>query len=118
MKSAAILFCIIFALSKAAAQDVIAPTNHIEFFKVITDAQSGQYAVVNADKTIVTLKDKNGGVIWSANVAKYFETNSLVLGERKIYSMQLFKNHLAVQFGRAWASIDIQSGKITGWGQN
>jgi K+-transporting ATPase A subunit len=118
MKSAAILICIIFALSKAAAQDLIAPTNHIEFFKVITDAKSEQYAVVNTEKTIVALKDKNGGVIWSTNVAKYFETNRLVSGERKIYSMQLFKSQLAVQFGRAWANIDIQSGKITGWGQN
>ncbi|HAO78035.1 MAG TPA: hypothetical protein DCQ92_03465, partial [Verrucomicrobia subdivision 3 bacterium] len=32
MKSTAILFCLIFALSKTAAQDVIAPTNHIELF--------------------------------------------------------------------------------------
>ena|SRR5882724_908194 len=118
MKFTAILFCLILALSKAAAQNVIAPTNHIEFFKVITDTQSGKYAVVNADKTIVTLKDKNGSVIWSTNVAKYFETNSLVLGERKIYSIQLFKNQLAAQFGRAWANVDIQSGKITGWDQD
>ena len=32
MKSAAILFCLFFALSKAAAQDVITPTNRIELF--------------------------------------------------------------------------------------
>ena len=32
MKSVAILFCLAFALSKAAAQDVITPTNHIELF--------------------------------------------------------------------------------------
>jgi len=32
MKSAAILFCLILALSKSAAQDVMVPTNHIELF--------------------------------------------------------------------------------------
>src|ERR1035437_1952447 len=32
MKSAAILFCLIFALAKTAAQDVITPTNHVELF--------------------------------------------------------------------------------------
>jgi hypothetical protein len=32
MKSTAILFCLIFALAKTAAQDVIAPTNHVELF--------------------------------------------------------------------------------------
>src|ERR1700686_2918794 len=33
MKSAAILFCLIFALSKATAQDVIAPARHpVELF--------------------------------------------------------------------------------------
>ena len=32
MKSTAILFCLVFALSNAVAQDVITPTSHIELF--------------------------------------------------------------------------------------
>lgn len=32
MKSAAVLLCLLFALSKTTAQDVITPTNHIELF--------------------------------------------------------------------------------------
>src|ERR1035437_9557998 len=32
MKSTAILFCLIFALAKTPAQDVITPTNHVELF--------------------------------------------------------------------------------------
>jgi hypothetical protein len=94
------------------------PLEQTEFFKTITDAQIGEYAVVNSDKTIVTLKDKNGNVIWSANIVKESKTFSWLLGERKINEMYLFKNQLVVGFGRAALGLDKQTGKITSFGQN
>jgi hypothetical protein len=113
MKSIAILFCLVFALSKAAAQDVIAPTNHIEFFKVITDAQTGEYAVVNSAKTVVTMKDKNGNVIWTADIVKEYGAGP-VQGEKKIHSMELINNLLAVDFAGGLVILDKKTGKITG----
>jgi hypothetical protein len=83
-----------------------------EFFKVITDAQAGQYAIVNSDKQTVSLKDKTGNVVWSTNVA-YLLTEPTD-GERKIYSMQLYSNELQVQVGHAVVQLDKQTGKITG----
>ncbi len=113
MKSIAVLFCLIFALSKAAAQFAIAPTNHIEFFKVITDAKTGEYAVVNSDKTVVTLKDKNDKVIWSADVVKEYGTLP-VQGEKKIHSIELINNQLAIDFAGGLVLLDKKTGKITG----
>ena len=81
-----------------------------EFFKVITDAQSGRYAVVNSDKTVVILKDKNGNIIWSTNVTSW--QTEPTDGAKQIYSMKLFSNQLMVQVGRGSVAIDIQTGKV------
>ncbi|HXE41439.1 MAG TPA: hypothetical protein VN516_00335, partial [Candidatus Baltobacteraceae bacterium] len=89
------------------------PLQQQEFFKTITDAQTGQYAVVNSDKTVVTLKEKDGKVIWSVDMIKSTKNDSWYVGPQ-IYSLRLWKNQLAVQFGKPEFYIDIQTGKITG----
>jgi hypothetical protein len=114
MKSTAILFCLIFALSKAAAQDAVAPTNHIEFFKVITDAQSGRYAVLDSDKTVI-LRDKNGNMIWSTNIASVLKTYP-------VYSMELNRDNILIhpstrEWDGKWVGmvtilVDKKTGKV------
>ena len=94
------------------------PLEQTEFFKTITDAQTGQYAVVNSGKTVVSLKDKNGNVIWITDVAKSWEKYSFIMGERKIYSLKLLNKKLAIQFGRAWGSLNIQTGELSLDGQD
>jgi len=114
MKSAAILLCLVFALSKAVAQDAVAPTNHIEFFKVITDAQTGEYAAVNPDKTIVSLKDKNGDVIWATNVVMAIKSYPKAIplpNIVKINSMQFSSNLLTVV---VTGEVAVKLGKQTG----
>lgn len=86
-------------------------------FKVITDVQSGQYAVVDSSRRYVTLKDKNGNVIWSVDVVKPVETMPSV-GERKIYSMRLRGDELIVTVGKDLLGVNKRSGKITYYGAN
>ena len=79
---------------------------------MITDAQSGQYAVVNADKTTVSLKDKNGNIIWSTDVAKALKRNPALAGET-IDSMTLFNNKfLWAKLGLDSASLNLQTGEV------
>jgi hypothetical protein len=89
MKSISVFICLAFAFAEiAAAQNTITPTNHIELFKVIVDTRSGQYVVVNADNTTVSLKDKNGNVIWPMALAKQSKLSTArVFRSEKIRSM-------------------------------
>ena len=86
-------------------------TNPDEFFKVITDAQTGEYAVVNSDKTTVSLKDKNGNVIWATDVAREIKSDPY-LSDGKIIYMQLSNNFLSVELGRGAVTLDKRTGKI------
>jgi len=54
-----------------ATSDASAKTNAVaekRYFKKITDPESGLCAIVGLDKETVTLKDKNGHVIWTVNL--------------------------------------------------
>ena len=84
---------------------------HTALFKVITDTQSGQYAVVSLERENVALKDRDGKIIWSTNLVRLVENIDLV-GERKINSMQLFTNILVVYVGKEFIEIDVQTGTI------
>jgi hypothetical protein len=88
-----------------------------EFYKVITDPQTGQYAVVNSNKEIVSLKDKAGNTIWTINVIEA-TSKYPILGDREIRSMQFDSMELVVRVGKANIQIDKQTGKIIRWGQD
>ena len=75
-----------------------------ESFKVITDAQSGQYAVVSTDKTSVILYDKNGNVVWKTVVDDINLIRSM--------GLQKDKKNLSVLAGLALYSLNIQTGKM------
>ncbi len=65
-------------------------------FKTIIDQESGQYADVNPDREVVTLKDKAGNINWTKNVIEELK-DAPVLGDKKINSMQLIKGDLVVR---------------------
>ncbi len=58
------------------------PTNitdqSVEFYKVITDPKTGQYAAVDSDKEAVSLKDKAGKTIWE-KISKWNSPRSIPL---------------------------------------
>lgn len=91
------------------------PTNTLNdagcFFKTIIDNKSGQYAIVNPDRRIVLLKNKDGSVIWSAVV--------VAPGESEIGVLIFEKNRLFAVVGRhTYFSIDMKTGKVTPQGSD
>ncbi len=82
------------------------------FFKTITDPQSGQYAIVNSNKAIVTWRDKNGKVIWSADIVGSMPRDIKTLGDA-VTGMEFTNNELLVWVGFSGFSLDKQTGKIT-----
>ena len=109
--------------STSSANDSIVKTNagsntagnDRSFFKTITDLQTGQYAVVNADQTKVILKDKNGKVIWTTNVMATMPPKMQQVWGNKISYLELFSNRLVVSVGRATSVIDKETGNLSGW---
>ena len=82
------------------------------FYKTIIDQESGRYATVNSDKTVVTLKDKAGNVIWSANVVEVTRASAEMSGERTITSMKVMDGALVVGIARGFATIDQQTCEV------
>lgn len=110
-------------VSTSGTSDLIVKTNARSnaasngggFFETITDAQAGQYAVVNSDKTKVILKDKNGKVIWVTDVMATMQPKMRQGWGNEISYLQLFSNRLVVSVGPATAVIDKETGKVSDW---
>ena len=76
--------------------------------KTIVDQTSGQYAVVDARREVVSLMDKNDNVIWSTNVIEALagvlkaspRANARSSGSR-IQGLQVENGNLVVALGRA-----------------
>lgn len=73
MKSAAILFCLVFALSKAAAQDVITPANHIELFNG-TDFDGFTFCMRDDADPMKIWSITNGVIHCNGSAVGYFRT--------------------------------------------
>jgi hypothetical protein len=100
-----------------------------EFFRTITNPDLGTYAVVNADKTIISLKDKNNRTIWSTNIALCFSDSEPfppgIPLSRQIDSM-VFTNPpfincptnqvLLIYFGREMLGVDVITRRIYVYG--
>jgi hypothetical protein len=90
-----------------------AASNGGGFFKTITDAQAGQYAIVNSNKTSVALMDKSGRVIWSTNVVEKIPPDALQHWGSEISSMKIINGELIIDVGFASFSVDVKTGKTT-----
>jgi len=98
------------------------PTENDSLYKTITDQQSGQFAIVNANKDIVTLMNKAGGIIWSTNVIKGIQSlpfsGETIKGGEEIKSMHVYKGDLWVGIGRGYIVVDLESGGLKGIASN
>jgi hypothetical protein len=94
-------------------------TNSVEasFYRTVISTNSGQYAVVDSRKEVVTLYDKAGHVIWTTNVVVGLQS-APVMGERKISGMQVYKGDLYVNVGRGYGVVNIKTGGLKGLEQN
>ena len=73
MKSAAVLFCLVVALAKSAAQDVITPTNHIELFNG-TNFDGFTFCMRNDADWTKTWSITNGVIHCNGAAAGYLRT--------------------------------------------
>jgi outer membrane protein assembly factor BamB len=103
--------------TKKAAVDAAKNKTGGALYKTIIDEKSGQYAVVNSNQEIVTLKDRHGKVIWNTNVVEALKSVP-ISGERKIRNMQLMNGDLIVRFSRGFVKIDKKTGAVTWLGSN
>jgi hypothetical protein len=89
----------------------------VEFYKVITDPKTGQYAAVDSDKEAVSLKDKAGKTIWEKNIKMELTKKHSPflgdLGDDKIWSMTFYSNKLYVYIWHSSIVIDKNTGDIT-----
>lgn len=89
-----------------------APDQSIECFKVITDPQTGKYAVVTSNNVVI-LKDKNDKTIWTRDVAQW-------VGSRQIGYVHLFQNKIQIACshrindGVMTISVDKETGQVVG----
>jgi hypothetical protein len=101
----------------ATGQSAPYRTNPTEVFyiKTVIDQQSGQYAIVNSNRTAVIMKDNAGGVLWSTNVISAWKAHNpqtVWAGEFIINSMKMADGGLVVGFTGGTASIDKQTGAV------
>jgi len=73
MKSAAVLFCLVVALAKSAAQDVITPTNHIKLFNG-TNFDGFTFCMRNDAEPIKTWSVTNGVIHCNGAAVGYLRT--------------------------------------------
>ena len=73
MKSAAVLFCLVIALVKSAAQNVITPTNHIELFNG-TNFDGFTFCMRNNADPMQTWSVTNGVIHCNGTAVGYFRT--------------------------------------------
>ena len=97
--------------------DTDPPTSHNGLNKITTDQQSGQYALVNANRDTVTLKDKAGNTIWSTNIIEGIKSK-ILQGERIIRGIQVYEGDLYVSVGRGFVVVDLKTGKVKGIATN
>jgi len=86
------------------------------FYRTIVSTNSGQYAVVDSHKEVVTLYDKADHVIWTTNVVVGLQS-APVMGERKISGIQVYKGDLYVNVGRGYGVVEIKTGGLKGFAQ-
>jgi hypothetical protein len=84
----------------------------VEFFKIVTDPQTGQYAAVNSDWKSVISRKQSGEIAWSNNIIRLAEGQRLNFYSGKIDLMEAVGNELVVHVGNMSIEIDKQSGKI------
>jgi hypothetical protein len=107
----------------SAAEEAKGRTNAANeegYFKTITDPQSGEYVIASSDKQSVVLKDKNGKIIWSTNVAGWIKFPEH--GSKEIWFIQLVTNQtgfpercsntVGVCVGRGSVFINIKTGEV------
>jgi hypothetical protein len=94
-------------------------TNSIagSFYRTVVSTNTGQYAVVDSHKEVVTLYDKADHVIWTTNVISGLQS-APVMGERKIHGMEVYRGDLYVNVGRGYGVVDIKTGHLKGLDQN
>src|ERR1017187_3558574 len=73
MKSAAILFCLIIALAKTAAQNVITPANHVEIFNG-KDFSGFTFCMKDNAGSLQTWSVTNGVIHCTGKPAGYLRT--------------------------------------------
>ena len=73
MKSAAVLFCLVVALVKSAAQDVMTPTNHIELFNG-TNFDGFTFCMMNNADPMQTWSVTNGVIHCTGKPTGYLRT--------------------------------------------
>ena len=83
------------------------------FFKTIIDQESGQYAIVNSNRTTVTLRDKNGKTIWLSEVMWAIPLDDQQSWGHEITYMEIVRNELYIFIGKAAYTIDKKTGKVT-----
>jgi hypothetical protein len=81
------------------------------FFKTAIDKESGQYAIADSDRTTVSLCDKNGSVLWSTNILAGVP-RLRVVGERKIWAINVYGNIIIAHVGNTLFAIDKQTGSL------
>lgn len=96
-----------------------ADTNSIGavLYRTVVSTNTGQYAVVDSKKEVVTLYDRTDHVIWTTNIVAGLQS-APVMGERKISGMQVYRGALWVNVGRGYGVITIKSGRLEGLAQD
>jgi len=82
-------------------------TNNTEgVFTVPIDPQSGRYATVSSNK-IVTLKEKNGGIVWASDITGFVGTN-------RIHSAYLSGRNIIITLDMKKVEIGVnkETGKV------
>jgi len=109
--------CAVFSASALFAGSI--NTNNIAagFYRTVVSTNTGQYAVVDSHKEVVTLYDKTDHVIWSTNVVAGLRS-APVLGQRQISGMQVYQGDLWVNVGRGYGILVIKTGALMGFAQD
>jgi hypothetical protein len=87
-----------------------------DYFKKIIDPKTGQCAIVGLDRRTITLKDKNGNVIWTVNLANEGDKVGLPVGNVDGDDVKFLEKSpvLYVSTGRASFDLDVHTGKVLG----
>ena len=103
----------------------------IEYFKVFAYPENGDYAVANADKSIVTLKDKYNQTIWSVKVKSFVQSISdqlpnqfenevqrIYFATNELWGRKIITNQFIVMVGKTCLGLNRENGKINYYGSN
>jgi hypothetical protein len=111
-----------------SVHDVISSVKQGRLYEIgdlVVDHQSGQHAILSSDRKTLTLIDKGGSTLWSANVieclASKFGTIAAngnpdplvtLFQDNKIGSMQVINGYLTITVGKMVVCIDKKTGEI------